>query len=184
MAELVARGACDGLGLPLEAGACRLVEGPVVPRHAVAPFVGRANAVAVALGGALPRGRAMTFGSGRILPLALGQWLVEGTLPEGIAAEAAVSAQSDAWAALSLSGSAVRAVLARLLPLDLDPAVFPEGSVARSLLRHVPVIVEARAAGVDLLVPRSFAATAVEEIDGAMRGVAGRAALTPEKQPL
>ena len=84
---------------------------------------------------------------------------------------------SDAFAGLSLNGSPAPAVLARLVPIDLDPLALPPGGMARTLLRHVPVIVTAGDDGFALLVPRSFAATAVGEIVEAMRAVAAREAL-------
>ncbi len=69
-------------------------------------------------------------------------------------------------------------MLARLVPLDLAGAAFPAGTAARSLLRHVPLLIVAGEAGFELLVPRSYARTAVEELGAAMRGVEARAALT------
>ncbi len=87
--------------------------------------------------------------------------------------------QSDAWAGLTLTGPGARDVLARLVPLDLDRAVFPPGTAARSLLRHVALLLVATEEGFELLIPRSLTRTAVEELAAAMRGVAARAALTP-----
>jgi sarcosine oxidase gamma subunit len=92
--------------------------------------------------------------------LTAGQWLVEG---EG---EVDVS---DAFAGLAVEGPDAAAVLARLVPLDLDA-----GLPARTLLRHTPVVVMARAGGFALLVPRSYAASAVADIVAAMRAVAAR----------
>ena len=92
--------------------------------------------------------------------LGIGQWLVEG---EG---EVDVS---DAFAGLALDGPAAAEVLARLVPLDLTA-----GLPARTRLRHTPVIVTARTEGFGLLVPRSLAASAVEDLVGAMRAVAAR----------
>jgi sarcosine oxidase gamma subunit len=92
--------------------------------------------------------------------LGLGQWLVEG---EG---EVDVS---DAFAGLAVEGPATAEVLARLVPVDLGA-----GLPARTLLRHTPVVVTARAEGFGLLVPRSYAASAVEDILRAMRAVAAR----------
>jgi len=82
---------------------------------------------------------------------------------------------SDAFAGLSLAGEPAASVLARLVPIDL--AGLPPGGMARTLLRHVPVMVTADDAGFALLVPRSFAATALGEIVDAMRAVAAREAL-------
>ena len=92
--------------------------------------------------------------------LGIGQWLVEG---EG---EVDVS---DAFAGLALDGPVAAEVLARLVPLDLTV-----GLPARTLLRHTPVIVTARTEGFGLLVPRSHAASAVEDLVRAMRAVAAR----------
>lgn len=82
--------------------------------------------------------------------------------------------QSDGWAALRLGG-AVREVLARLCPLDLREGSFPVGMAARSLLNHVPVLLNRVGEGEWLLlVPSSMAGTVLEELTGAARGVAAR----------
>jgi heterotetrameric sarcosine oxidase gamma subunit len=138
--ELAVGGALEGLGLPVEAGGCRL---------AALPAVWRAIVTTPAEG--------VRFG--------VGQWLVEG---EG---EVDVS---DAFAELALEGRDAAAVLARLVPVDLDPAAFPAGAAARTLLRHVPLVLVASERGFGLLVPRSYAASAVAEIVVAMRAVAAR----------
>lgn len=82
--------------------------------------------------------------------------------------------QSDGWAGLRLGGE-VRGVLARLCPLDLREQSFPVGSAARSLLRHVHVLL-ARVSEREwlLLVPRSMAGTVLEELSEAARGLAAR----------
>ena len=90
----------------------------------------------------------------------IGQWLVEGDGEVDV---------SDAFAGLALDGPAAADVLARLVPLDLTV-----GLPARTLLRHTPVIVTARTEGFGLLVPRSYAASAVEDLVRAMRAVAAR----------
>ena len=90
----------------------------------------------------------------------IGQWLVEGDGEVDV---------SDAFAGLALDGPAAADVLARLVPVDLAG-----GLPARTLLRHTPVIVTARAEGFGLLVPRSYAASAVEDLVRAMRALAAR----------
>ena len=95
----------------------------------------------------------------------------------GLDGLAALADQTDAWAGLALAGPDAEAVLARLVPLDLAPQAFPEGAAARSMLRHLPLLIVRGAEGFELLVPRSSAATAVREVGEAMRGVAARAAL-------
>lgn len=178
MAEMVPRGAFDGLGLPRTAGAATLEAAESVQRTAVAPFAGQAAAVEAALGAPLPPpGTSGAWPGGRILWIGLDLWLVEGEAPRGLDGGAAVGDQSDAWAGLRLTGGDAAEVLARLVPLDLDRAAFPPGAVARSRLRHVPLVLVAGDPGFELLVPRSYAGTAVAELAAAMRAVAARAAL-------
>jgi sarcosine oxidase subunit gamma len=179
VAELAPRDAFTGLALPHAAGEARLAALPPVRRTAVAPFAGGEEAVATALGVALPppngSGR---WEGGRVLWAGAGVWLVEGGAPD-LAADALATDASDAWAGLRLEGRDAPEVLARLVPLDLDPAVFPPGAVACSLLRHVPLLLLAAEGGFELLVPRSYAGTAVAELVAAIDGVAARAALHP-----
>lgn len=177
MADIAAVGAFDGLGLPLAAGGARLAALPPVRRTLVAPFAG------AGVTGLPAPGRVAQIDGGRIVWAGIGQWFFEGAAPLP-GRGAALTDQSDGWAALSLGGPDAREVLARLVPLDLDAAAFPPGSAGRSLLRHVMVLVVATGGGFELLVPRSYARTAVGEIGEAMRAVAGRAALTPGRQRL
>ncbi len=176
MAELSAAGAFDGLGLPLDAGGCRLSALPAIRRVSVAPFAGREAAVAAALGAGLPAfGRVAEIPGGRVLPFAIGQWLLEGGDVAALAGSAAVTEQGDGWAGLALGGPGARAALSRLVPLDLDPAAFPSGAMARSMLGHVPALLVAGATDIELLVPRSYARTVVRELGEAMRGTGARA---------
>jgi heterotetrameric sarcosine oxidase gamma subunit len=173
--ELVARSALDGLGLPLTAGEATLSAAPDAPLCEILSLRG---------GGAtgLPGpGRSAKLDDGSVAVWAgLDRWLARGApaqLSARLGEAVAVVDQSDGWAGLTLTGTAARDVLARLLPLDLDPAAFPEGAAARSALRHVPCLVIATEEGFDLLVPRSYAASAVADLAEAMRSVAARAAL-------
>lgn len=79
-----------------------------------------------------------------------------------LAPEAGVSAEIGAGLArLRLAGEWARAseALARLIPLDLREAAFPEGSAALTGWRHVPLTLLRDAEGAELLVPRSHAPT-------------------------
>ncbi|WP_186420091.1 sarcosine oxidase subunit gamma family protein [Bosea sp. CS1GBMeth4] len=74
------------------------------------------------------------------------QWLLRAASRDGwsallgeLAAHAAVSEQSDARAALRLSGSQVRKVLAKGVMLDLHPAAFAVGDAALTSIAHVGV---------------------------------------------
>jgi heterotetrameric sarcosine oxidase gamma subunit len=177
VADLAETDAFDGLDLPLAIAAARLEALPPVRRMLVAPL-------ATGQVAGLPEpGHFVVADGGRIVWAGMGQWFFEGAAgpPD---AGAALTDQTDGWAGLRLTGPDAQEVLARLVPLDLDRRAFPPGSVARSLLRHVMLLLIATDDGFELLVPRSFARTAVRELREAMRAVAGRAALTPGREGL
>lgn len=74
--------------------------------------------------------------------------------------------QSDAWAILALSGSASIHVLERLCPLDLELAVFPVGSVARTVMEHVGVIIlRTHNDRFELITPRSSSTSFMHAIE-------------------
>jgi methylglutamate dehydrogenase subunit D len=71
-----------------------------------------------------------------------GQWLLIAEQREGFAElsqHAAVSDQSDARAALRLSGLKVRDMLAKGCMIDLHPAAFPSGAAAMTSIAHIGV---------------------------------------------
>lgn len=174
MPELFPLAAADGLGLPLAIGAARLDAAPEAALSEVLRLGGRA----LDLPGP---GRAAAWGDGLAIWAGLDRWLVRGPdsaeVARRLGAAAAVIDQSDGWAGLVLTGPAARDVLARLLPLDLDPAGFAPGAAAAAALRHAPCLALATAQGFELLVPRSYAAAAAEDLAEAMRAVAARAAI-------
>jgi len=49
--------------------------------------------------------------------------------------------QSDSWVCLDVAGSLARSALERICPIDLHPSVFPEGSVTRTSMEHLAVII-------------------------------------------
>lgn len=184
MADLAPRSALAGLDLPLMRGGVTLAAAADAPMLAIVPFRGRASAVAGALGVDLPEpgGSVMLPDGSRLVWAGLDHWLLRGAaaeaaLAERLAADAAAVDVSDGWAALTLAGARRGDVLARLVPIDLDPGVRPPGSAAHTLLRHVPCVILVRADGVLVLVPRSYARTAVEDIARAMDAVAARGRL-------
>ncbi|HMR54961.1 MAG TPA: sarcosine oxidase subunit gamma [Amaricoccus sp.] len=192
MAELAFRSPFAGLDLPVETGGARLAGLPRTPILAIAPFRGREAAVSDALSGAIgaglpPVGRWTRLGEGRLSWAGSGQWLLTGpaaaSAAPALAGLAALADQGDGWAGMVLDGKDARDVLARLLPLDLDPAASFEGAAARSLLRHVPCLLLAAGPGWEIWVQRSFTRTAVHEIAGAMRSLAGRRALERGDMP-
>jgi sarcosine oxidase subunit gamma len=64
---------------------------------------------------------------------------------------------SSALAAFHLAGPAAREVLARGCRLDLDPAVFPAGHAAATIMTQVPTVLAALPSGMLLLTPASTA---------------------------
>lgn len=65
---------------------------------------------------------------------------------------------------LRIRGPATRHLLAQEIALDLAPTAFPTGTIARTAMHHVPVLlycVEAEGDGIfDLFLPHTFAASA------------------------
>ena len=67
------------------------------------------------------------------------------------------------------------ALLARLVPIDLSPAVFKQGHSARSLLQHIHIsITRVSKDGFLILAPRSMAGTLIKDLKSAMQTVAAR----------
>ncbi|WP_240035699.1 sarcosine oxidase subunit gamma [Hwanghaeella grinnelliae] len=80
--------------------------------------------------------------------------------------------QSDSWAMLHLSGSAAIDALARICPLDLDASVFPDGTVARTVMEHMGVIVLREGTdGFLLMAARSSAANFLHAVEQSVRNV-------------
>ncbi len=180
MPSLIETTACEGL-LPVSAGGATLSEAAPVPVTSVAPFRGKERAVATALkklGLGWPEpGRSLRAGDAACLWTGAGQAFLVGADPEGLAGIAALTDQTDGWARMRLDGPAAEAVLARLVPLDLRPAAFPEGAVARSGLNHMMmVLLREGPEAFGIMVFRSMAGSAVHEIGVAMRAVAARPA--------
>ncbi len=180
MVRLVEKSPCDGL-LPVRAGALELEHLPVPATAWIAPAPGREAAVSQALkqvvGAAFPApGRATGKAGTRCVWFAQGEALLLAAAVPALA-DAAVVDQSHGWAVLRLSGPGCEDVLARLVPLDLRPAQFRRGHAARTTARHVPmVVIRAGQGAFELIVPSSMVKTAVDDLAGAMRIVAARAA--------
>ena len=49
--------------------------------------------------------------------------------------------QSDSWAMLRIRGEGCRTALERICPIDLHSPSFPQGSVARTIMEHLAVII-------------------------------------------
>ena len=171
-----------GGDLPATAGMATLAEADVGAIASVMPLAGREKEASAALKAACgvgfpDPGRSLSAGGVRAIWSGLNQALVLGpTL--GSLLGAAVTDQSDAWAAVRLEGASAREVLARLCPLDMRDQAFPEDSAARSLIGHMnSAIVRIAPDAYLILVFRSMARTATREISEAMKSVAAQAEL-------
>lgn len=179
MASLIETSALSGL-LPIETGPLTLTEAALGPVTSIAPLAGKARALATALkplGLRFPAsgewhgsGAAELFWAGHASAFLTGV-----IAPDALAGAAATTDQSDAWAAMDLTGPGGEAVMARLCPVDLRLVAFPVGRVARAPLGHMQMILIRRAENsLRIMVFRSMAKTAVHELSVAMRGVAAR----------
>jgi sarcosine oxidase subunit gamma len=167
--------------LPVSVGALKLVEVELGPLTSIAPFKGRLEAASTALrsahGLAFPAANRVTTSAGtRAIWFGRDMALLAGAAPDpGLASVAALTDQSDAWVAVSLSGEGAEEVLARLVPVDLRAAHFHEGHTVRSLLGHMNAsVTRTGAESFLILVFRSMAGTLVHDIKEAMEAVAAR----------
>ncbi len=167
-------------GLDVVHGAVRLREMPSITRTWLAPYPGHeramSHALKVAMGLSWPApGEALEAGSVRLLWAGRAQaWLLGAEPARAFSAHGAVIDQTEGWVELELSGAGRADVLARLTPLDMAAAGFPEGRTARSLLGHVSALFAAGSEAMEIHVMRSMAHTAASDIEDAMRSVAAR----------
>lgn len=180
MAELVAKSPCAGL-LPLEIGAAKLTEEEAGVLTSILPYKGQDKALSEALkaayGMAFPAPNRATGKAGaRAVWFGRDLALLMGPAPDAaLAAHAALSDQSDAWAAVRLEGEATEAVLARLVPVDLRASVFKRGHTVRSQVAHMAgSVTRVGEKAFLILVFRSMAATLVHDLKTAMEAVAAR----------
>ncbi len=179
MAELAALSPAAGL-LPLSHGGLTLEEVDLGPLTLVTAWDAAAASAALeaACGLAFPApGEAALEDARGVRWFGRAQALVHGVaLPEALDGAALVDV-SDGWAALRLEGAGAEAVLARLVPVDLREPAFAEGRTARTDLRHMMAsVTRVGPAAFEVLVMRSFAATAVLDLGEAMGRVVARQA--------
>ncbi len=121
---------------------------------------GAAAAKAAGVDAAPGPGASATGPGGTLLRAEPLKWLLVGedetARPALDAADGTVLELSHARTAIHVSGPKALDLMARMVPLDLRPAVFPEGSVANTGLHHLGVTILARDGGFDILVLRSF----------------------------
>lgn len=179
MASLIAKSPTEGM-LPLTIGALTLRDTTPARITAIAPYPGKTATVGTALkklglGWPAPD-RAMVKGGAACLWSGRDQAFLVNAEPPATPA-AAVTDLSDGWLALTIDGENAAAVLARLVPVDLSARSFPEGATARTGLGHMMVLIHRSApAAFTLYLFRSMAATAVHELEAAMKALTARAA--------
>ncbi len=182
MAKLIAKTATEDL-LPLTVGGLTLSDATPKRLTALSLWPGAATDVGRALSEAglgwpapdraVKGARGLCLWSGRDQAL-----VADVTLPADLSAHGAVTDVSDGWVALKLSGSLAAAALARLAAIDLSPRAFPEGATARTGLGHMMALIHRSSTrSFTIYVFRSMAASAVHEIEVAMKALAARAAL-------
>lgn len=167
MIDLVAKSAAAGL-LPATIGTLTLAEMPQSTIHSIAPLKGTKPKGFPAVG------RSASYGEGKIVWSARGQYFVIGATPPKL--KAAVTDQSDAWCHVSLTGADAHAAMARLCPLDT--AKMADGDVARSLVGHMSALIIRTQHGFEIMVFRAFAKTLVHEVSEVMTSLAAQENLT------
>lgn len=187
MANLTAKNAFGPL-LPITHGALTLMETTPAAITWVAPYKGKLAAVSKALTKQIKapfpdpnRVTGPAAGTGnttaRVVWTGPDQAFVLGPLLKPITG-AAMGDQSSAWATCALEGDGAADVLARLVPIDLRDEKFLEGHGARTILGHMNcVVMRTGAQRFEIMVFRSMAKTAADEIAHAMRTIKARAAL-------
>jgi len=150
-----------------------------------------AAAVLPILGGPLPDSTvcAAVTVDHRIMRIASDQyWVVGGDsglekqLRSAIPTDAGcVTSLDAARTRLLLEGRAVRALLGRLAPIDLDPMVFPVNAFAQTGIHHVPVLIlRSSEERYELFALRTFAASTWDVLLDAAR-LFGYETVLPEK---
>lgn len=180
MPSLIAKSPLAGQA-PLTHGMVTLSEAVLDRVTSVAPFNGQDKALAKALkalGLAFPEpNRFVEKGGARIVWTGRDQAFLIGADPAGLDGVAALTDQSDGWACLRVEGAGAVETLVRHYPLDLRLLAFPVGRAARAPLNHMSsVLMRTGVEAFEILVFRSMARTAWDEIAHAMKLLAARSA--------
>jgi sarcosine oxidase subunit gamma len=167
--------------LPVDLGGLRLSEVEPGPVTSVAAFKGKDAEVSTAMQAAhgmhMPAPNGMReAGEARALWFAPRMALVMGVaVDDSLAAHAALTDQSDAWAVVRLEGPQAADVLARVTPIDLRAGAFGPGSTARTEVQHMQASITCLGENLyQVMVFRAFAETLVHDLKTAMQAVAGR----------
>lgn len=176
MAELIAKTPLDDMA-PLTIGACTATEVDLGTLTSIAPYAGTkmSEPFKAAHGMAWPAPNRATGKDGaRAIWFGRDMVLLAGPEPSAkLAKYAALTDQSDAWAAVTLAGETAEEVLARLVPIDLSVVAFKRGHSARTQIQHMTGSITR--IGNDtflLMVFRSMAGTLLHDLQRAMASVA------------
>ncbi|MFV1443496.1 MULTISPECIES: sarcosine oxidase subunit gamma [unclassified Phaeobacter] len=180
MVKLIAKSPCAGL-LPVQVGDLSLREATLEEMTTLAPYAGQDAALSEVLSAAhglrwpMPN-RSNSKAGARIIWFGRELALLSGVRPDpALADHAALTDQSDGWAVVLLEGAQGDAVLARLCPVDLRPAVFKRGHTVRCELKHMAAsVTRLGPKSLQIMVFRSMAETLVDDLKTAMEAVAAR----------
>ncbi|MCP5156052.1 MAG: sarcosine oxidase subunit gamma [Ectothiorhodospiraceae bacterium] len=152
--------------IPPSGPGIRLSERPVLGIWLAAAWpdrlaeTGAAAAAAAGADAAPGPGQSATGRRGTLLRIEPLKWLLisEDDIPTPSLAEAdgTVLELGHARTVIHVSGPSAADLMARLVPLDLRPGTFPEGSVASTRMHQMGVTILARDGGYDLFCLRSF----------------------------
>ncbi len=96
----------------------------------------------------------------------------ERNVAEKLRGSAYVTDQSDGWVMARIHGPRCREALERICRLDLDPEVFAQGAVARTLMEHLNVIILRDGKDSFLLMsPGSSAASFLHALETSIRNI-------------
>lgn len=177
MADLTLTASTPATGtLPVTRGTMTLSLADPGPLTSIAPHKGQAGAVSDALkaatGLALPGVGTCATGKGAIQWFGRDLWLLSGVAAPDLPG-AALTDQTDAWVTLDLTGPQGAEVMARLVPVDLRLAAFPEGAAARTEMHGMMVAVTRTGPdALRIMAFRSMAKTLTHAMIEAMENVA------------
>jgi len=91
---------------------------------------------------------------------------------ERLKGRALLTDQSDSWVMIEVSGANARAAFERICPIDLHPAAFPAGKVARTSMEHLSAIIIREETDTFLVMsPRSSAKSFLHALETSARNV-------------
>lgn len=163
---------------PLTLAGTTLALADLGPATSIAIFPGKAAAAAAVLARSrlsFPAPNRVVPGEGaQIVWTGRDQAFLIGAVAPDFGGVAALTDQTDGWAAFTLRGPRAADALMRLVPLDLRAAAFPPGHAARAGLNHMNMVLWRDEAGFTFLVFRSMARTAWHEVRTALAHLAAR----------